>query len=102
MPSGDQPALHVPLFPSWTRSGPTDHQQPLATKGPIIIEDEVWLGFGVIILSGVRIGKGAIVGTGSVLTKDVPSGAIAVGVPAHVVRMRAEARDSDRLMDNGL
>lgn len=70
--------------------------QPLTTKGPIIIEDEAWLGHGVTVLSGVRIGKGAVIGAGSVVTKDVPAGAIAVGVPARVVRMRADLRPSDR------
>jgi acetyltransferase-like isoleucine patch superfamily enzyme len=63
-------------------------KQPLTTKGPIIIEDDVWLGHGVIVLSGVSIGEGAVIGAGSVVTKDVPAGAIAVGVPARVVRMR--------------
>ena len=62
------------------------------SKGPIIIEDEVWLGYGVMVLSGVRIGRGAVVGAGSVVTKDVPAGAIAVGVPACVMRMR-ESQD---------
>ena len=62
--------------------------QPLQTKGGIMIEDEVWLGYGVIVLSGVRIGKGAVVGAGAVVTRDVPPGAIAVGVPARVVKMR--------------
>ena len=79
----------------------TIHEQPLTTKGPIIIEDEAWLGYGVIVLSGVRIGKGAVIGAGSVVTKDVPAGAIVVGVPARVVRMRADARDSNCIMDNG-
>jgi len=63
-------------------------QQPLQTKGGIIIEDDVWLGFGVIVLDGVRIGKGAVVGAGAVVTHDVPDGAIAMGVPARVVKMR--------------
>jgi len=63
-------------------------EQPLTTKGPIIIEDEVWLGHGVIVLSGVHIGEGAVIGAGSVVTRDVPGGAVAVGVPARVVRMR--------------
>ena len=62
--------------------------QPLTSKGPIIIDDEVWLGFGVIVLSGVRIGKGAVVGAGSVVTKDIPANAIAVGNPARVIKMR--------------
>jgi len=65
-------------------------KQPLTTKGPIFIEDDAWLGYGVIVLSGVCIGKGAVIGAGSVVTRDVPSGAIAVGVPARVVRMRAD------------
>ena len=65
-------------------------QQPLTTKGPIIIEDKVWLGHGVIVLSGVRIGEGAVIGAGSVVTRDVPDGAIAVGVPARVIKMRSD------------
>lgn len=64
--------------------------QALTSKGEILIEDGAWLGYGVIVLSGVRIGKGAVIGAGSVVTKDVPDEAIAAGVPARVVRMRAE------------
>ena len=44
----------------------------------------------VIVLGGVQIGKGAVIGAGSVVTSDVPDGAIAVGVPAHVVKMRSD------------
>lgn len=64
-------------------------QQPLQTKGGIAIEDDVWLGFGVIVLDGVKIGKGAVVGAGAVVTQDIPAGAIAVGVPARVVKLRS-------------
>ncbi len=64
-------------------------QQPLQTKGGIIIEDDAWLGFGVIVLDGVRIGKGAVVGAGAVVTHDVPDGAIAAGVPARIVNTRS-------------
>ena len=63
-------------------------EQPLTTKGDIIIEDEVWMGVGVIVLNGVRIGKGAVIAAGSVVVKDIPEYAIAVGVPARVVKMR--------------
>lgn len=66
-------------------------KQPLQTKGGIFIDDDAWLGVGVIVLDGVRIGKGAVVGAGSVVTQDVPDNAIAVGVPARVVKMRGEA-----------
>lgn len=65
-------------------------KQSLQTKGGIFISDDAWLGFGVIVLDGVKIGKGAVVGAGSVVTHEVPDGAIAVGVPARVVRMRAD------------
>ncbi len=64
------------------------HGQPLTTKGGIIIEDDVWLGYRTIVLDGVRIGKGAVIGAGSVVTKNIPAGAIAVGVPARVIRLR--------------
>lgn len=65
-------------------------RQPLRSKGPIIIGDEAWIGFGAIILGGVRIGKGAAVGAGSVVTHDVPDGAIVVGNPARMIKKRAD------------
>lgn len=64
--------------------------QPLESKGPVIIEDHVWLGVGAIILDGVRIGTGAVIGAGAVVAQDVPPGGIAVGVPARVVGMRTD------------
>ena len=57
-------------------------QRTLVTKGPIVIEDNVWLGEGVCILPGVTIGKGSIVGANSVVTKDVPSYSVVAGTPA--------------------
>ena len=65
-------------------------RQPLTTKGDICIEDDAWLGYGVIVLSGVRIGKGAVIGAGSIVTHSVPDGGIAVGAPARVLRLRSE------------
>jgi acetyltransferase-like isoleucine patch superfamily enzyme len=49
---------------------------------------DVWIGGHSTVLSGVRIGDGAVVGAGSVVTKDIPPFSIAVGVPARVMRMR--------------
>lgn len=62
--------------------------QPLQTRGDIEIGDGAWLGFGVIVLDGVKVGDGAVVGAGSVVTEDIPQNSIAVGNPARVVASR--------------
>lgn len=54
----------------------------LSEEGPIVIESNVWLGTGVIVMPNVTIGHGAVVGAGSVVTKNIPSMTIAAGVPA--------------------
>ena len=56
---------------------------------PIVIADNVWLGFGVTILQGVRIGKGAVVCAGAVVTKDIPDYSIVAGVPAKIIGTRS-------------
>lgn len=56
------------------------------SKGPVVIEDNVWIGDKAIILPNVTIGKGSIIGAGAVVTKDVPSYSIAVGNPARVIK----------------
>ena len=61
--------------------------QGMTEKG-IIIEEDVWFGTGVIVLDGVTIHKGAVVGAGAVVTKDIPEYAIAVGIPAKVIKYR--------------
>lgn len=53
---------------------------------PILIKRKAWLGAGVTVLPGVTIGENAIVGAGSVVTKDVPDNVIAAGVPAKIIR----------------
>lgn len=55
---------------------------------PVVVEDECDLGVGVVVLPGVRIGKGSQIGAGAVVTDDVPPYSIAVGVPAKVTRER--------------
>ncbi len=55
---------------------------------PTILEDEVWLGAKVVVLAGVRIGKGAVVGAGAVVTKNVEPFQIVAGVPARVIGTR--------------
>lgn len=58
------------------------------SKGNIIVDDDVWIGYGATILSGVHIGQGAVIATGSVVTKDVPPYAVVGGVPAKVIKYR--------------
>ncbi|HAU37774.1 MAG TPA: transferase [Phycisphaerales bacterium] len=64
-------------------------KQPLDVK-PVRIGNDVWIGAGCSILPGVTIGDGAVIGARAVVTKDIPPGAIAVGVPAKVIRYRAD------------
>lgn len=54
----------------------------------IVVGDDVWLGAGVIVVAGVTVGDGCVIGAGSVVTRDLPSGAVAVGNPARVIRYR--------------
>ena len=55
-------------------------------SAPIHIKDKAWIGFNVIIMKGITIGEGAIVGSGSVVTKDVPDFAIVAGNPAQIIK----------------
>ena len=72
-----------------------DFHIPIRDQGaacaPVRIGNNVWLAARVVVVKGVTIGDGAIIGAGAVVTKDVPAGAIAVGVPARVVKMRPGA-----------
>lgn len=54
----------------------------------VVIEDDVWIGTRAIILAGTRIGRGAVIGAGAVVTKSVPPYAIVGGNPARILRMR--------------
>ena len=56
------------------------------SAAPITIEDNVWLGGGVVVCPGVTIGADTVVGAGAVVTRDLPAGVLAAGVPARVVR----------------
>jgi len=59
-----------------------------ASKGDVHIGNDVWIGYRATILSGVRIGDGAVVGAGAVVVKDVPPYAIVAGNPAKIIRER--------------
>lgn len=76
--------------------GVTDFKLESKTKGPIIIEDDVWLGFGSMILSGVKVSKGAIIGAGSVVSHDIPPYAIYAG--NRIIRYRFPDEIIERLL----
>lgn len=61
-------------------------KRDLGVKGNIIIEDNVWICEGATILSGVRIGNNSIIGANSVVTKDILSNCVAVGIPAKIIK----------------
>lgn len=72
--------------------------QEAISKGNIIIDDDVWIGFRAIVLSGVHIHQGAVVAAGSVVTKDVPPYAIVGGNPARIIKYRFKRELIDQLI----
>lgn len=70
------------------------------TKAPIRIGRDVWIGGKATITKGVTIGDGAIIGANAVVTRDIPALAIAVGIPARVIKMRVEKTlHEERVLD---
>ncbi len=57
-----------------------------ASATPVIVEDDVLIGANAVVLEGIRIGKGAVVAAGAIVTKDVPAGTVVAGVPAKVIK----------------
>lgn len=72
----------------WTLEHDLQHPDFPSAGGPVVVEDYAWLANRVVVLPGVRIGTGAVVATGAVVTKDVPAWAIVGGVPAKVIGQR--------------
>jgi acetyltransferase-like isoleucine patch superfamily enzyme len=63
------------------------------------VGNDVWIGINVIVMAGVKIGNGAIIGAGTLVTKDIPDYAIAVGIPAKVIKYRFESSVIEKLLD---
>ncbi len=72
--------------------GVVEVERPIRVQGiykrDVVVGSNVWIGYGACILRGVSVGDNAIIGTNSVVTKDVPANAIVAGIPARVIRMR--------------
>jgi acetyltransferase-like isoleucine patch superfamily enzyme len=68
-------------------------ERPLASKGPVMIGNNVWLGNNVCVLSGVTIGDGVVVGANSVVTHSLPPYCVAVGVPAKPIKRYINEQD---------
>lgn len=75
---------HGKIVAELLRVPPVD--RPLYSKGPVVIEDNVWIGDKATILSGVRIGANAIVGANAVVTKDIPENCVVGGNPARIIK----------------
>jgi virginiamycin A acetyltransferase len=81
---------------AWSRH--VDLLMELPNRGDTVVGNDVWIGYGATVLPGVRIGHGAIVGAGSVVTSDVPDYGIVGGNPARLIRHRYSAAYIDRLL----
>jgi acetyltransferase-like isoleucine patch superfamily enzyme len=72
--------------------GVVEVERPIRKQGiykrDVIVGSNVWIGYGACVLRGVSVGDNAIVGTNSVVTKDVPANAVVAGIPARIIRMR--------------
>ena len=66
-------------------------------KGDIVIGNDVWIGYEAVVMSGVKIGDGAIIGTRAVVTKDVPPYTVVGGVPAKQIRKRFDDKTIEKL-----
>ena len=96
---GIHPAEWVSLYPfriKWQLEGAYSDGMP-TTKGPINIGNDVWIGTGSTILSGVTIGNGVIVMAGSIVTKDVPAYTIVSGIPSKPVKKRFSDEEIEAL-----
>jgi len=86
-----------PFRAKWGMPGAFKDGMP-SSHGDIVIGSDVWIGTDVMILSGVNIGHGVIIAARSVVTRDIPSYAIAAGVPAKIIKYRFDQKTIDKLL----
>ena len=89
-----QIATRVQLLTATHPVDPAARRAGWESGAPITVADNVWLGAGAIVCPGVSVAEDSVIGAGAVVTRDVPAGVVAAGVPARVVR---EITDADRV-----
>lgn len=82
----DHPTKHISTYPFKVKF--LGQKKEAISKGNIVVSDDVWIGNGATILSGVNIGQGSIIASGAVVTKNVPPYSIVGGVPAQIIKYR--------------
>lgn len=87
---------HLSTFP-WKVKMLGESTPETFSKGDIVIDDDVWIGYGATIMSGVHVAQGAVIAAGAVVTKDVPAYAVVGGVPAKVIKFRFGNKCIDEL-----
>lgn len=78
---------------------PQQRSQGISTSRPITLEEDVWIGANAVVCGGVTIGKGSVIGAGSVVTRDIPAGVVAAGSPCRPIRPVTE---QDRILPENL
>jgi virginiamycin A acetyltransferase len=88
----------VTTYPLYSKLVAPSPERDAQSRGAVVVEDEVWIGFGSMILSGVTIGKGAVIAAGSVVVNDIPPYAVAGGNPARVITQRFDEDTRNKLL----
>lgn len=94
--NGEHYVDHISSFPFKVKV--MGEQAEAFSKGDIVVYDDVWIGYGATIMSGVHIGQGAVIAADAVVTKDIPPYAIVGGVPAKVIKYRFSPEIIEKLM----
>lgn len=101
---GKHPTKHFTTSPLFYKRNNTfkinlvDKDLEFSEYKKTIIENDVWIGYGAIVMDGIKISNGAIIGAGSIVTKDIPPYAIAVGIPAKIIKFRFDNNKIDKLI----
>jgi phosphonate metabolism protein (transferase hexapeptide repeat family) len=97
----DHPALHHFTYRSKMFGMGEDHHEFFENRRTkrVVLENDVWVGHGAVIMPGVKIGTGAAIGSGAIVTRDVPQFSISAGSPARIIRYRFPVEIQEALMD---